>query len=246
MTTLDALVYTDTSWYVPGTNQLERFVSYAPVVFDGSLEPNTQTIISYNGSQIIHEDHYLNTGSSGLEWTHRAVYSYNGGGSEPSEYALHTVINNVINPSPNDYTIFEKDAQNRHYRTLNITAAGDTSSILTFEYDQEFVTHTTSEMWNFDLVLYTDRETFYYYEDTPLSVDPLTEIEVAVYPNPATDVIYATTPAKVDRIQLANSNGQVLIEQHSTQLDVAHLAPGNYILIGFTDQGRFTKKIVKL
>lgn len=241
--TLDALVYADTSTYVSGTNQLSKFISYLPVVFGGNLEPNQQTVISYNGTQIDFEDYSYNFGSGGLEWINQAIYEYIN--NKPVNYSLYDVQNNVVAASPNEITLFQSNAQNLHQADVKMTASGDTLSMNLYEYDFDgFVTRAENIALNFDSELYTSRLEFFYFEQAPLGLPTLSS-DVSVYPNPASDKITINSTSPIKTIQLLNLSGQVLMVQNSNELEIAHLPSGKYILIGDTEDGQFTAKITK-
>lgn len=244
VTTLDAITYTDTSEYLPGTNLRTKFVSYLPQTFGGSLEPLDQVLISYNGSNIEHLDSYYYLSGTGFVWNARKTYEYNG--STPIKYENYFVVNNTVFTSPNEIVLFQSNAQNLHFRDLELTPGGDTVSMNTYHYDPEgFVVKAEFIRLNFDSELYLEHEEFFYYEEAPLSLTEQIEVQVVLFPNPTSDVIYIEADEPIESVQLLSSSGQVLIEQHSSVLDVEHLASGNYFLVGFTNSGRFVEKIVK-
>jgi len=92
-------------------------------------------------------------------------------------------------------------------------------------------------------------ETASYSEDCLLG---LTENElqetVQVFPNPVQDVlsIIASNATKINKIQVYNTLGTLVLVSNNPQLDVSNLANGLLLVKIETDRGVLTKKIVKL
>ena len=83
-----------------------------------------------------------------------------------------------------------------------------------------------------------------------LSVNEQHSLDVAVYPNPAQDVLTIDLPsAALARIQIQNELGQTLttvtVESEQAQLDVSDLASGVYYVIIRSENGSAVKRVVK-
>ncbi|MCB0447107.1 MAG: T9SS type A sorting domain-containing protein [Gelidibacter sp.] len=71
------------------------------------------------------------------------------------------------------------------------------------------------------------------------------ETAIAVYPNPASDIIHIKTTHAIGNIEMYDILGkQVLTTKNATQLDVSRLNSGVYLLKIKTDKGSLTKKII--
>ena len=80
-----------------------------------------------------------------------------------------------------------------------------------------------------------------------LSVDENLEDEVAVYPNPANNLIRIDVEprliASVQRIDLYDITGKLMISYNETEIDVSGLESGMYFVNILTDKGVVTKKV---
>ena len=67
----------------------------------------------------------------------------------------------------------------------------------------------------------------------------------AIYPNPASDVIFYDADQEVDRLQVFTTNGRLVAAGYDNQVDVSNLAPGIYLIYAEIDNefgvSRFTK-----
>lgn len=82
-----------------------------------------------------------------------------------------------------------------------------------------------------------------------LAVNPLEEVSVTTYPNPAKDVISIAVPNEVQITQVTvyNITGQEVLKTNQTQnINVSQLASGTYLLKATSVNGStLTKKIIK-
>ncbi len=84
--------------------------------------------------------------------------------------------------------------------------------------------------------------------ETTLSVRENEAIKVELYPNPTTDFIGITKPSNVlvKNLKVIDMNGKVLVNSPFVeQLDLRDLATGNYLVQFQTENGAFSKKIIK-
>ncbi|GGF01290.1 T9SS type A sorting domain-containing protein [Flavobacterium limi] len=78
--------------------------------------------------------------------------------------------------------------------------------------------------------------------------DNVQALKLAVYPNPVSDQLYLSSEGqKVNGIMIYNMFGALVknVSNEADALDVSDLATGNYVVRVTTDQGTFTKKIIK-
>lgn len=84
--------------------------------------------------------------------------------------------------------------------------------------------------------------------ETSLSVIDNEAIKIEVYPNPTTDFISITKPSTVliNNIKVIGMSGKVLLNSpFFEKLDLRDLASGNYLVQFQTENGLFSKKIIK-
>ena len=82
-----------------------------------------------------------------------------------------------------------------------------------------------------------------------LNVNPFEGKEIAVYPNPANDLISISglNETEMNQVSLYNLTGQLILQTNQTQnINVGHLASGTYFLKAINSDGNtMTKKIIK-
>lgn len=81
-----------------------------------------------------------------------------------------------------------------------------------------------------------------------LSVDENSSFEIAVYPNPANEVVNLSSSESISAFTLSNTSGQIVLqekEMHSiASIDVRQLPTGIYTLELITKKGKVTKRVV--
>lgn len=84
------------------------------------------------------------------------------------------------------------------------------------------------------------------YQNNTLSIDDVViEEQFEIYPNPASDFITVKTDLVIDRLQLINTLGQVVIDKNeSNRLKIAKLNSGLYILKIYSEGNTVKKQIV--
>ena len=83
-------------------------------------------------------------------------------------------------------------------------------------------------------------------KDDPASINEISSVQVTVFPNPTSDLVYIHSENEITSIQLVDLSGQLLIDnQHNTVLKLSDLPIGIYLLTVNTDQGTITKRVVK-
>ncbi|WP_067146502.1 carbohydrate-binding protein [Pseudotamlana agarivorans] len=97
---------------------------------------------------------------------------------------------------------------------------------------------TNAWQWNLDKIVFS--------LENSLSTPEITQEDVAIYPNPANQIINIKSKVLINHIEVYNVLGAKVLEKHSefSTISVAHLKPGNYFLRLATANGSITKHIV--
>jgi len=79
-----------------------------------------------------------------------------------------------------------------------------------------------------------------------LSTEALAQLDIKVYPNPTSDMLYIDTENTVQKIEIYNLQGRKVLVSDQNQINVSGLSPGMYLL-KITDENnlKFTQKIIK-
>jgi len=73
-----------------------------------------------------------------------------------------------------------------------------------------------------------------------------TVAQMVCFPNPVADVLTLDTRASIERIEVRNLAGMVLMQQGSgNTIDMSHLGRGIYLVVVHTDRGVVTHKVSK-
>lgn len=74
------------------------------------------------------------------------------------------------------------------------------------------------------------------------------EKSLVVYPNPAYNNVFLSSSADIQKIQLTNQAGQILLSKvvsgNNLELNTAEMAPGIYLLSVFSENEMITKKLI--
>ncbi|HLN52433.1 MAG TPA: T9SS type A sorting domain-containing protein [Lentimicrobium sp.] len=72
------------------------------------------------------------------------------------------------------------------------------------------------------------------------------EDALSVYPNPAGDVLFINSPGQVNRIEIYNLSGQLVLYANSAnRISIGHLEKGLYVCNMISDSGTISKKFLK-
>jgi len=84
------------------------------------------------------------------------------------------------------------------------------------------------------------------YQNTGLSIDEVFANKIGVYPNPVSDVISIRTTESIEKIEMYNSLGQLIMDknQQTKQLNVEDLKSGVYFLKLYSGPRSTTKKVI--
>jgi len=84
------------------------------------------------------------------------------------------------------------------------------------------------------------------YQNTTASIDDLFANKFSVYPNPSTDIINIRTDETLDKTELYDILGQLIINKNSNtkQLNINSVKPGIYLLKIYSNNKVVTKKVI--
>ena len=81
--------------------------------------------------------------------------------------------------------------------------------------------------------------------DSVLNIEDINETDLTVYPNPATDYININSSIEIDKIELFDLLGKLVLSTNQTsEINVSHLPIGVYLLRIISEKGRIAKKII--
>jgi hypothetical protein len=82
--------------------------------------------------------------------------------------------------------------------------------------------------------------------DPYLSVEDRLVSEIKIYPNPADNIIFLDSKVKLDKIQLFNMTGQLLLDakQNSRKIDISIIDSGVYIIKLWSESKSQTQKLI--
>ena len=80
----------------------------------------------------------------------------------------------------------------------------------------------------------------------PDGVDENENITISIYPNPAHDfiIVVANNDSPLQRIDLYNVAGQMVLSSTEMKINVSGLEPGVYFVTVYTENQKFVEKIV--
>ncbi|MCG9881789.1 MAG: DUF4465 domain-containing protein [Bacteroidia bacterium] len=82
--------------------------------------------------------------------------------------------------------------------------------------------------------------------DMPNSIKKANKnMAINVYPNPSKSIINVESAEPITRIEIYNMNGQLLLSNNETSINIESLHSGIYILTAKNELGTITKKIIK-
>jgi hypothetical protein len=236
------MLQSDTSTFQPGTNKITRFVQYLNYSNTASpLNKERETFIHYTGNAIDYVDVWNTFASSTCEWKSRKKYFFNSTGV--NEIQTFLVSGGVLDPNPEYKTLitFNTNGEPKafNYFENNVLMRRDS-----LEYDSDYFLKKV-KLYIGNSLNFGKIENYYFQNTLSISEVESKQETVNVFPNPASEFIQLESTANIIDVQLFNMNGQLLIRQNSNEIDLSRLESGTYLLIGQTDLGSFSKKIVK-
>ncbi len=82
-------------------------------------------------------------------------------------------------------------------------------------------------------------------EPSGVGMQDLSEVQLSVYPNPATSMLTIETTAEIQSIQIFDISGAMMLTETSSNFSVASLEQGVYFINVYTSEGLVTKRFVK-
>lgn len=84
--------------------------------------------------------------------------------------------------------------------------------------------------------------------NTSLGITTFNKQKLKLYPNPVNTLLHIQTPnnSSIDKVSIVDLTGKKVLEQKNTsQIDVARLEKGMYIIEAFSGEGKFSSKFMK-
>ena len=82
--------------------------------------------------------------------------------------------------------------------------------------------------------------------EDPVGINETAAIELVVYPNPTSGSVHVSTDAIVEKIQVFSVNGQLLKTEFQSDINLADLNTGSYLLQITTSKGITSRRVAKV
>ena len=82
------------------------------------------------------------------------------------------------------------------------------------------------------------------YQNTTASTEDVFENKFSVYPNPSSDVLNIRTNEPIDKVELYNTIGQLIVAKKTTNINISSINIGVYILKIYSGKRIVTKKVM--
>lgn len=82
------------------------------------------------------------------------------------------------------------------------------------------------------------------YQNTTASTEDVFENKFSVYPNPSSDVLNIRTNEPIDKVELYNTIGQLIVAKKTTNINISSINRGVYILKIYSGKRIVTKKVM--
>ena len=82
------------------------------------------------------------------------------------------------------------------------------------------------------------------YQNTTASTEDVFENKFSVYPNPSSDVLNIRTNEPIDKVELYNTIGQLIVAKKTTYINISSINRGVYILKIYSGKRIVTKKVM--
>ena len=82
------------------------------------------------------------------------------------------------------------------------------------------------------------------YQNTTASTEDVFENKFSVYPNPSSDVLNIRTNEPIDKVELYNTIGQLIVAKKTTNINISSINIGVYILKIYSGNRIVTKKVM--
>ena len=82
------------------------------------------------------------------------------------------------------------------------------------------------------------------YQNTTASTEDVFANKFSVYPNPSSDVLNIRTNETIDKVELYNTIGQLIVAKKTTNINVSSINTGVYILKIYSGNRSVIKKVI--
>ena len=82
--------------------------------------------------------------------------------------------------------------------------------------------------------------------EDPVGINETATLDLVVYPNPTSGSLHVSTDAMVEKIQVFSVNGQLLITEFQSEINLAELNTGSYLLQITTSKGITSRRVAKV
>ena len=82
------------------------------------------------------------------------------------------------------------------------------------------------------------------YQNTTASTEDIFANKFSVYPNPSSDVLNIRTNEPIDKVELYNIIGQLIVAKKTTNINISSLKTGIYILKIYSGNRSVIKKVM--
>lgn len=237
--------YTDTTWYLAGTDKVSMRISYMNNFATNTPKPSLKSVSSFNGDNIEYIDNFSWVAiDSTWQWTQRSVYLYDAENFCVDE-KRYNVIDSVLELTHFNQDVYSYTPTDNISEVVSYDGLGQLIVREFFDYDTyEFIKNR--QIYEFDSSgdsTLIENQNFYF--DGFLDVKENELESISIYPNPTTGSVKLQLDFELINVTLYNELGQLLLEQNNSELDLSHLDSGVYIIKGETKNGGFQKKVVK-
>jgi hypothetical protein len=231
------LFSTDTLNYDNSGVNMIRAVQYS--TFGSSSSPIivTERKMTYTANQLDYIDYWFRDfwgGANSLEYISRSKYVFNN--SYLDNIKIYKAISGTLSSSHSNLIL------NYGYEVHDISLENGNIHSEEYSYDTDGFLISKANYSNIPNSIST-RERFHF--QSTLDLTEIEEIEVTIFPNPTSQFAEIKTAGQLKNVEVYNNKGQLLIRQNMHKIDLSKLESGPYVLIGQTDLGSFSKKIMK-
>jgi hypothetical protein len=82
--------------------------------------------------------------------------------------------------------------------------------------------------------------------EDPVGIEEKNDVQISVYPNPTSNHLFITSELQIEKVQLFSMNGQLIVTETNSTLNISELDSGSYVLRVITERGIFSKRVSKI
>ena len=82
--------------------------------------------------------------------------------------------------------------------------------------------------------------------EDPVGIEEKNDVQISVYPNPTSNHLFITSELPIEKVQLFSMNGQLIVTETNSKLNISELDSGSYVLRVITERGIFSKRVSKI